>query len=89
MHDFNFLDKLLHVEPTEAPFVSIYLNAEPNATGRKDFDVFLKKQFNDHAAVLDEGTVRRDCFDLDRQKGRQPQSSGSIVPPLLCQHPRD
>src|SRR5688500_13549490 len=68
MDNFKFLEKLLNVEPTECPFVSIYLNAEANETGRKDFDVFLKKQFNDHAAVLEEGTVTRDCFELDRQK---------------------
>lgn len=59
MHEFNFLNKLLDVQPNEFPFTSVYLNTEPNETGKKDFEVFLKKQLSDHLAVLDAGSDKR------------------------------
>jgi peptide chain release factor subunit 1 len=68
MRQFNFLTKLIDAEPTDAPFISLYLNAEPNENGKKDFDIFLKKQFNDHLAVLDEESERRVSLEHDREK---------------------
>lgn len=63
MHQFNFLNRLLDVQPGDSPFISIYLSTAPNENGKKDFDVFLKKQLNDHLAVMAEGSERRSDFE--------------------------
>lgn len=68
MREFNFLSRLLEVQPSSSPFVSVYLNTEPNQNGRKDFDVFLKKQFKDHLTVLEEGTERRKSIETDAER---------------------
>ncbi|MGI8555141.1 MAG: hypothetical protein ACR2LT_02140 [Pyrinomonadaceae bacterium] len=39
----NLLKKLISFEPNGSPFISIYLNAEPNSRGRDKFGVWLKK----------------------------------------------
>ena len=52
MQQFNFLSKLMDFEPAGFPFLSVYLNTEPNETGKRDFEVFLRKQLKDHGAVL-------------------------------------
>ena len=36
----NTLQKLLGLEPTDFPFISLYLNTEPNETGQFNFDTF-------------------------------------------------
>ena len=68
MRQFNFLTRLLDMEPGEAPFVSLYLNTEPNENGKKQFGTFLKKQFSDHIAVLDEGSDRRESLVKDSER---------------------
>ncbi|HUR98825.1 MAG TPA: Vms1/Ankzf1 family peptidyl-tRNA hydrolase [Pyrinomonadaceae bacterium] len=68
MRQFNFLNKLLEVQPTGSPFISLYLNTEPNETGKKDFDVFLRKQLSDHIAVMDAGSEKREHFEQDSKK---------------------
>ena len=52
MHQFNFLTKLMEFEPAGFPFISIYLNTEPNENGKNDFEIFLRKQLKDHGAVI-------------------------------------
>ena len=68
MNQFNILKKLLDAQPNGSPFISIYLKTEPNETGKKDFDVFLKKQLSDHLAVLDAGSEERERFEKDAEK---------------------
>lgn len=68
MNQFNILKKLLDVQPNGSPFISIYLKTEPNETGKKDFDVFLKKQLSDHLAVLDAGSEERERFEKDDER---------------------
>src|SRR5688500_2775939 len=63
MHEFNMLNKLLDVQPNEFPFISVYLNTEPNETGKKDFEIFLKKQLSDHLAVLEPGSPKRESVE--------------------------
>ena len=71
MRQFNFLSKLLDQQPSDFPFVSIYLNTEVNETGKKDFHVFLKKQLSDHAAVLDPDSEKFKSFEADSEKIRE------------------
>jgi peptide chain release factor subunit 1 len=68
MQQFKFLESLVEFEPTGSSFLSIYLNTEPNETGKKDFDVFLRKQFSEHGAVLDADTAEKESFDADEKK---------------------
>ena len=63
MNQFNFLSKLLDFDPDGKPFLSVYLNTEPNETGKKDFDVFLKKQISEHEAVIDPTSEEKRHFD--------------------------
>jgi peptide subunit release factor 1 (eRF1) len=72
MRNFNSLTKLLNVQPgSSVPFLSVYLRTEPNHTGKKDFDVFLKKQLNDHLAVLNDGTPEHTSLKADAEKIKQ------------------
>ena len=68
MRQFNFLTRLLDAPSGEFPFISLYLNTEPNETGKKDFEVFLRKQLNDHAAVMEPGTKKLENFQNDGAK---------------------
>lgn len=70
MRSFNFLNNLTGIEPRGFPFISIYLNTEPNGTGKKDFKIFLNKQLNDHAAVMEVNSPRRESFEKDAEKIR-------------------
>jgi len=68
MRQFNFLSKLLDAQPGTEPYISIYLNTGPNENGKKEFDIFLKKQLSDHMAVLEQGSTKRDAFQADSEK---------------------
>jgi len=68
MQQFKFLESLVDFEPTGFPFLSIYLNTEPNETGKKDFDVFLRKQFSEFGAVLEANTGEKESFDEDEKR---------------------
>ena len=71
MRQFNFASKLLDVQPTDSLFISLYLNTEPNETGKKDFEIFLKKQLSDHLAVMDAGSEKRASFEAVSEKIRE------------------
>ena len=68
MRQFNLVKKLLDAQPNGSPFISVYLNTEPNETGKKDYDIFLKKQLSDHLAVLEAGSEERENFESDSKK---------------------
>ena len=69
MRNFNSLTKLLNAKPSSSGlFLSVYLRTEPNHTGKKDFDVFLKKRLNDHIGVTNEGTPERAALESDAEK---------------------
>lgn len=63
MEHSNFLSKLSEYEPDGSPFISVYLNMEPDKSGKKDFDRFLKKQLNDHAGIYNSDSEKRSGFD--------------------------
>ena len=48
MKNSGILKKLSNIESSEFPFISVYLNTEPNEHGRDDFNIFLKKQLSEH-----------------------------------------
>ncbi len=68
MKNAGILRKLAEVEAVDQPFLSVYLNAEPNQHGRDDFDVFLKKQLSEHQDDYEEHTPERESFDKDVER---------------------
>ena len=85
MNQFNFLDKLLDREPDGSPVFSIYLNTEPNETGKKDFDIFLKKQISEHGGVIDPTSDEKQHFDAAAERindfigGMDPSTRGVAI----------
>lgn len=68
MSRYNFLNKLLEFSPGPRPFTSIYLDTTANETGKKTFEVFLKKQISEQRDRFREGTEDRQNFDADVQR---------------------
>ncbi|MDQ3089148.1 MAG: hypothetical protein M3Q78_11215 [Acidobacteriota bacterium] len=68
MRNKNLLQKLAEFEPTGFPFISIYLNTEPNENGKHDFDVYLKKQISEHSDDYETRTSEKESFDRDAKR---------------------
>lgn len=85
MRKSGILQKLAKVESTEKPFISIYLNSEPNEHGRDHFDVFLKKQLSVHEDEFTEDTPEHESYLKIAQKIRdyaakiEPSANGVAV----------
>ena len=45
----SLVEKLAAFEPSGAPFISLYLNAEVNQNGREDYPIWLKNEFRSKA----------------------------------------
>jgi peptide chain release factor subunit 1 len=65
MNRFNFLSRLLNFEPANGPFTSVYLDTGANETGKKDFDVFLKKQISEWLDTFEKDAPERQKFEND------------------------
>lgn len=68
MKQNQFLEKLAGFEPSGFPFISLYLNTEPNENGKFDFDVFVRKQFSEHEDDYEESTSERESFERDVER---------------------
>ena len=68
MKNSGILKNLSSIESTEFPFISVYLNAEPNQHGRDDFNIFLKKQLSEHQDKFKEDSKERESFDKDMER---------------------
>jgi len=69
MKQFKFLENVLNFESAGgANVISVYLNTEPNETGKKDHDVFLRKQISEHGAVIPEDSPERQAYDAAVEK---------------------
>jgi peptide chain release factor subunit 1 len=66
---FNFINKLISFERGRGPFVSVYLDTRPDQNGKKDFDVFLRKQINEHL----------DSFEKDSSEYRSLEADGERI----------
>ena len=62
------LDKLATFEPNGSPFISLYLNTQPNQHGRDDFDRFVRKEFKNRAATFAEASPERESFERDTER---------------------
>lgn len=58
----ELLETLAAFEPVETPFLSVYLNAEPNEQGRDAYGAWLKKELSEHAKNYAEDSPEADSF---------------------------
>ncbi|MCC6328065.1 MAG: hypothetical protein IT174_06095 [Acidobacteria bacterium] len=59
----NLIKKLGGREPDGYPFLSVYLNAESNSTGREDYQVWLKKSLSEQARTYKENPEEAERFE--------------------------
>lgn len=59
------IDRLAAFEPTEHPFVSLYLDARPDQHGRARFDAFVRKELPARARTYPERSPQRRSVDRD------------------------
>ncbi len=84
MRKSGILERVIKVKATDKPFISIYLNTEPNEHGRDDFDVFLDKQLSVHQDKFADDSPERGSFDRDVKKikeyaGNIPASADGVA----------
>jgi peptide chain release factor subunit 1 len=68
MQNNNLLQSLTEFEPAGFPFISIYLNTEPNENGKTNFDVFLRKQINEQRENYEIRSSERESYDQDAER---------------------
>lgn len=59
------LDRLAQFEPVPYPFVSLYLNTQPNDRGRDQYQTFVRQEFKARSRTYPEGTPERESLDKD------------------------
>ena len=59
----KLIEKLGSFEPDGHPFFSIYMNAEPDNTGRDNFQIWLKKQLSEKGQDYKENPEQQERFD--------------------------
>jgi peptide chain release factor subunit 1 len=64
----DLLDRLAAFEPTGFPFISLYLNAEPDQHGRDNFQSFVRKEFSERAKTYSANSAERLSFDQDAER---------------------
>lgn len=64
----QIMDELAQFEPVELPFISLYLNAQANEHGRKDFERFLRKEFSERVKTFEASSPERQSFERDAER---------------------
>jgi peptide chain release factor subunit 1 len=64
----QLIDRLAAFEPTEFPFVSLYLNTQPDESGRENYDSFVRKQFSEMAKTFPARTPALESFTQDTER---------------------
>jgi peptide chain release factor subunit 1 len=80
------LDRLAGLEPTRLPFISLYLNAQPDDRGRDRHEAFVRGELGERAAsYMDDAAARASLTrDLDRiqqwlSTELQPSANGAAI----------
>lgn len=66
----NLIDRLAAFEPTGFPFISLYLNTQPDETGRDNYDPFVRKQFEELSRTFAPRSAALDSFERDAARIR-------------------
>jgi peptide chain release factor subunit 1 len=64
------LDELVAIEPNGLPFISLYLNMQPDQHGRDNFESFLRKEFNAKAKSFASESLELASFKQDTARIR-------------------
>ncbi|MFN7945365.1 MAG: Vms1/Ankzf1 family peptidyl-tRNA hydrolase [Blastocatellia bacterium] len=64
----KLLDRLAAIEPADSPFISLYLNTQPDNTGRDHFEAYLRKEFKARADEFELRSPERESFDRDCER---------------------
>src|SRR5919201_791336 len=62
------LDRLAAVEPTDQPFISLYVDARPDNTGRPHWGPVVRKELSERARAFGERTGARTAYDADAER---------------------
>jgi peptide chain release factor subunit 1 len=80
------LDRLAAFEPTGLPFLSMYVDARPDNTGREHWQAVVRKELNERAKTYGKRTLARRDFDADAERAlawlereHRPSASGVVV----------
>jgi len=85
----HLIERLVAFEPTEFPFISLYLNTQPDETGRDNYDQFVRKQFEELAKTFEPRSPARESFDRDVERiqdylGNKLEKSANGVAIFAC-----
>lgn len=64
----DLMQKLTAFEPSETPFLSIYLNAEPNEQGRDNYAGWLRKELSEQGKNYAEESAEATSFNADVER---------------------
>ena len=64
----QLLDRLAAVEPTDMPFISVYVDARPDPHGRDHFEATIRKELHARAATYPPRQPARESFDRDVER---------------------
>ncbi|HJR60039.1 MAG TPA: Vms1/Ankzf1 family peptidyl-tRNA hydrolase [Vicinamibacterales bacterium] len=80
------LDQLARFEPAPYPVISLYLNTQPNAKGRDEYQTFVRQEFKARARTYPAGSPERDSLDKDLERittflanELQPSANGAAI----------
>lgn len=62
------LDRLAQFEPAPYPVVSLYLNTQPGANGRDQYQAFVRGEFKARSRTYSTGTPERESLDRDLER---------------------
>lgn len=65
------LDRLAALEPSRFPFISLYLDLQPDQHGRDHFDTFVRKELGERLRTFEVGGAERASLDADCEKIRR------------------
>jgi peptide chain release factor subunit 1 len=85
----SVLDRLAAFEPTDLPFLSIYVDARPDNTGREHWQASLRKELGERAKSYGRRTAARADFDADAERAlawleREHRPSANGVAVFTC-----
>ena len=85
MQDIELLlDRLAAFEPTELPFLSVYVDTRPDNTGREHWAANVRKELGERAKAFGKRTAAREEFDAEMARAlawleREPRRSAEGV----------
>jgi len=82
----RILDRLAAFEPTGQPFLSIYVDARPDNTGREHWQANVRKELGERAKTYGRRTAAREDFDAAAERAlrwlereHSPSANGVVV----------